>query len=461
MIKKLWLKFIAISMGALGVILLLMLGAIYLAMTLESERQIYETMALIAAADGDWSASEGGKSAGQKAKDSPGLTSDSGETAAPRYEQKEQTAAQPYDIGQGDDVRAGIDARDMSAGDGEKTDRPAAPKPISYFAVLLDEENVILRMYDKKKIAENLGQDEVNALIDTVLQQGKHRGQTGAHQYLLADKPYGKIIVFSDRTIENNMLSQLMQTCLAVGFLGIAVLLVVVTLLTRAILRPVQNAFVRQKQFISDASHELKTPLSVISASTDVLEAEIGANKWLAHIRASNQRMNALVHELLSLARLEQPEKKPAFARFDLSRAVMSAALPFESAAYESGKRFELDIAERLTLVGAEVQIRQLVSILTDNAFKYADEGGLIRLSLTAHGNKKILRVYNTGAGLDPSEYGKIFERFYRSDASRSRDTGGYGLGLAIAKTIVAAHKGHIRIEGESGRWIAFIVSLS
>lgn len=288
----------------------------------------------------------------------------------------------------------------------------------------------------------------------------KERGTIENLQYLAAEKPYGKIIVFAERSIQARMLSELIQISLWVACGTFAILFVFSLFLSNWAAKPVAAAFDRQRRFISDASHELKTPLTIISANVDVLENEIGENTRITHIREQSNRMNALIHDLLVLARADERGAELVAGAFDLSKTVKNTTLEFESTAFEAGRRLEYDIEEDIFYTGNEPQIKQLVSILIDNAIKHAEAGGEIKVSLQRSGEKNQLSVYNTGPGIAEEEKRKIFERFYRSDASRSRETGGYGLGLSIAKTIVDAHKGKIAVAGEAGSWVAFVVTL-
>ena len=170
--------------------------------------------------------------------------------------------------------------------------------------------------------------------------------------------------------------------------------------------------------------------------------------------------MNVLVNELLNLTRLENNTSNFIMADFDLSQAITNTALPFECQAFESNKTFELNIVEGLHIVGSEQHIKQMAAIFIDNALKYSNEGGIVRVTLAKQGDKKMLYVYNSGKGIKESEKEKVFERFYRSDESRNRSTGGYGLGLAIAKSIIDRHKFKVHIENNEGRGICFVVTM-
>jgi len=170
--------------------------------------------------------------------------------------------------------------------------------------------------------------------------------------------------------------------------------------------------------------------------------------------------MALLVNDLLYLAKADSTENVYHMSDFDLSNIVMSASLPFESVAFESSKTLTFEIQEGIYYKGDESRIKQVIVILLDNAIKNANENGDVKVSLSVQNGKKVITVYNTGEGVDEEEAKKLFKRFYRGDSSRARETGGYGLGLSIAKTIVDAHKGKITIEGEKGKWVSFIVTL-
>ena len=233
-------------------------------------------------------------------------------------------------------------------------------------------------------------------------------------------------------------------------------------LLIRRMVRPVEDAFTRQKQFVSDASHELKTPLAVISANAEVLEQEIGENEYLGYIRSEVRRTDTLVNNLLTLARMDRGGADTVpMQSFDLSRALLNVTLPFESTVYEAGKTMETDIPDGIDCTGNEEMIKQLVVILLSNALKYSDDGGRIEVSLKARGKQREIRVFNTGKAISPEDREHIFDRFWRADPAHGRETGGHGLGLAIARTIADAHKGKISVDSREGEGTAFTVTLN
>ncbi len=306
----------------------------------------------------------------------------------------------------------------------------------------------------------NYSTDEINALTRSVFMSNEYNGEIEGLHYQLGKKEYGYIAVFVDRKSDDNM-QYIMDIVFIVIFTFSLLFSFLLSLfLSGWALKPVRTAFNKQRQFVADTSHELKTPLAVINTNIDVLEYEIGENKWLKYIKGESKRMNLLVKDLLYLAKFDSSEMIYEFKWFNLSRGITSASLPFESLAFESGYTLEVTIENELLYYGDENRIKQLAIIFIDNAIKNCKENGYIKVSLKSHGSKKILSVYNTGEGLDDEQKKKIFDRFYRADASRARDTGGSGLGLSIAATIAQAHKTRINVNGVKGQWIEFSILL-
>ena len=192
-----------------------------------------------------------------------------------------------------------------------------------------------------------------------------------------------------------------------------------------------------------------------------MLGQDIGENEYLGYIRSEVRRMDTLVNSLLALARLDKGAAETAMKPFDLSRALLDVTLPFESTVYETGKTMETSIPDGIGCTGNEEQIKQLAVILLSNALKYSDEGGRIEVSLKARGKQREIRVFNTGSAVSPEDREHIFDRFWRADPAHGRETGGHGLGLAIAKAIADAHRGKIAVESGDGSGTAFTVTLN
>ena len=326
---------------------------------------------------------------------------------------------------------------------------------IDHFLCFANAEGTLMRLDG----TENYTEDDAQTMLDYVLEKGKTDGWYGSLQYFRKDYDRGTLVVFSDRSAEQLLLHKVLLVSILVFLLMEGVVFFLTMILTKRAMRPMQETFERQRQFISDAGHELKTPLTIISANVDILHDEIGENKWLSYIQSQAERMRVLVGEMMNLTKLEMGDKEKDFVDFSLSEAVSGAALPFEGQAFEQEKQLELEIQENISYHGNPDQIKQLVGIFMDNALKYSKEHGEIRVTLQQVQNKKTLKVYNTGKGIPESEKEKIFQRFYRSDASRARATGGYGLGLSIAQSIADAHKIRIQVESEYEHWICFILT--
>ena len=306
----------------------------------------------------------------------------------------------------------------------------------------------------------NLSEEGLLTLADTILKKPKDKGRISGYLYLYIPSEEGISVYFLDYGPEREMSMQLWRICLWVGLAGMMIILIPVIFLSRWIAKPVQLAFDRQKQFIADASHELKTPLTIITTNAEVLENTLPDNKWLNYILEQSSRMKLLINSLLDLARLDSGTEKNAFQSFDLSKAVRKTALSFESLAYEYEKKYSWNITDGLSLYGNEENIKQLVTILLDNAFKYSDAKGVITISLTRSAEKKQLLVHNTGNGIEMKDQKHIFERFYRIDSSRSRQSGGCGLGLSIAESIVKKHKGQISVKSDGKKYTDFCILL-
>ena len=301
---------------------------------------------------------------------------------------------------------------------------------------------------------------QVQALAAQIAASGQTSGRIGTQFFLTRDRPYGMLVVVLDARMEVAGARTLLSLTLLIGLLAFTLMGASAFVLAHRLVYPVQEAFDKQRQFIWDASHELKTPLAVISANADVLAGELGENPWLGYIQSEIRRTDRLVQNLLTLARLDRDAAQAAFSLVDLSQIVLSVALPFESAVYEADKTMRVEVDDGLFCPGNADMLSQLTVILLDNAVKYASPGGTITLSLHADGRHLLLRVHNTGEGIAPEDRERIFDRFYRCDASHSSAVPGNGLGLSIARRIADAHHAEIRICCPPGQGTAFTVLL-
>lgn len=288
------------------------------------------------------------------------------------------------------------------------------------------------------------------AIAESILAKNRESGVIDSLIYRVSDKGSYTLIAFMDNTIQQENVSTLFHYTLIFGGIVIIVLFCISIYLARKIVQPLEDSYQKQKQFISDAGHELKTPVSVISANVDLLSRKLGNDPWLANIQYENERMGALVSQLLELARTENVS--PQMEILDFSRLTRGEALPFESVIFENGLHLKLEIADSLFVSGNAPQLKQLVSILLDNAVRYCQQNGSISLTLRGERNTAVLSVVNDGEEIPKEQREQLFERFYRVDPVRNGNDRHYGLGLAIAKAIITSHKGKIEVHCCNGK---------
>ena len=311
--------------------------------------------------------------------------------------------------------------------------------------------------------AEELGEETLSAVAAAASADPDGQGRVGSWKYRTVEAEDGTgVLMLNAASLrkENGQTALLSLLAFAAACCLFALL---ARALARTIVRPVEENMQMQKRFIADASHELKTPLTVIDANAAVLEQSVGQSKWLDYIKEQTGRMAGLVNELLQLARLEEAAGTAAPRQtepYDAAEAVLSAALPFESVAFELGVTLETDTPDAMEAHGSRKELEQLSAILIDNAVKHSPAGGTVLVSLREapprHGRKEgpmlELRVANSGDEIPPEALEHIFDRFYRVDEARARKAGGYGLGLAIAKSLAEKNGGSITVTSQNGR---------
>lgn len=291
--------------------------------------------------------------------------------------------------------------------------------------------------------------EELEGFAREVLADDKITGVKNNLIFYRMDKGGYLLASFKDNTIIQESMGTLFRYTLIFGGLAIVVLFFLAVYLAKQIVKPLEESYQKQKQFISDAGHELKTPISIVSTNAELLARELGHNKWLANIQYENERMGVLVTQLLELSRIEHV--MPQMELIDFSRLVNGEALPFESVAYENGLILNCSVMDDIVLEGNSVQLKQLVAILLDNAIRYGNSGKEIQLILKSEDGSAKLSVINAGEAIMPEQRAQLFERFYRVDAVRNGEDGHYGLGLAIAKAIALSHGGKINVHCRQG----------
>ena len=324
----------------------------------------------------------------------------------------------------------------------------------TFYSVVISQDGTVLKV-DTADIS-TLDEDTLSELALQITQNGKESGVTSNLAYRMADKGDYILVAFIDNTLILESAGTFMTYTLIFGAVALVFLFFLSNYIAKKIVAPLEESYNREKQFVSDAGHELKTPVAVINANLDILSQEIGENQWLANIQYENERMSALIIQLLELARAENAkvQKEP----LDFSRLVAGEMLPFESVAFESNKKLISDLEPEITVNGNGVQLKQLVSVLIDNALHHST-GQEISVSLKRSKSSAVFSVSNDGEEIPEEDRKKLFKRFYRTDSARSSAGGHYGLGLAIAKTIASAHKGDIEVSCGGGK-VIFTVKL-
>ena len=325
----------------------------------------------------------------------------------------------------------------------------------TFYTVALTYDGEVLEVKNEPPTVHS--DADLERMAQRIVKGNKADGTEKNLAFYKADKDGYALVVFQDNTVINQRAMTLFRYTLIFGGVALVLFFFLSVFLAKKIVDPLEESYRKQKQFVSDAGHELKTPVSVVSASAELLSREIGDNQWLANIQYENERMGVLVGQLLDLARTENVQLQTEC--LDFSRLAAGEILPFESVAFEKGLTLNTNIADNVFVEGNATQFKQLIAILLDNAIRHSKESGNVYLTLIKeHGCAK-LSVINTGEEIPVYERERIFERFYRSDTARGGEDGHYGLGLAIAKAIVAAHKGQIDVICYNG-FVEFRVKL-
>lgn len=332
----------------------------------------------------------------------------------------------------------------------------------AFYAVLDSRGQILLAVSYNADVDE----EDVTRAVAGALAAGTTAGELKGQdlRFLMERRGPWLGAAFAGLEWEHDAVRRQVLTALLVLGAALAGFFVVSLFLARRLVRPVEESWARQRQFVADASHELKTPITVLLADTDILLSHPGdtiadQRRWVEHIRDEGTRMKELVGDLLFLARgdaagLERPQ-----GRADLSQVCEGCVMSFEPVAFEAGLTLDSTIAPGVFITGNEEELRRLCAILLDNACKYGETGGTVTVTLTA-ADRALLTVHNTGEPIPAEVQPRLFERFYRADAARTREQGGYGLGLAIAAAIVERHRGKLTVHSAPGEGTAFTVAL-
>ena len=302
---------------------------------------------------------------------------------------------------------------------------------------------------------------DIDEQIANILKQNKERGYIDNSRYGCFDYDDGKMLIVLDCHTDLILVNTLLTITLVTILSCVVIVFILLTVFSKYVIKPFEENREKQRRFITDAGHELKTPIAIIQSNTEVMEMIEGENKWLGNIKAQTVRMSKLVKGLIELSKMdEQVLSEKEKQKIDLSEIVSNSVESFIVPAQAKGIEIKTDIDDEVTVMGDLEDIVRLVGILLDNAVKYTDDRHLIEVGLKRKSKKVYLTVSNTCKGLDRESVPKFFDRFYRSDKSRNSQTGGYGIGLSMAQMIVQNHKGKISVSYTDDEKIVFITEL-
>ena len=338
------------------------------------------------------------------------------------------------------------------------SDGPEADFTTRFFVAHCDaEENVVTVSQDH---ISSIDRTRIQQYVETILAKNKEKGHLGEYRYRVGRTESGTEIVFLDISRDRQFVKSLLWTSAAIVLVSLLVVFALLVVISNRAILPYVKNMERQKRFITDAGHELKTPLTSITASADILAMEYEEDEWVENIQKQTVRLTQLVKDLVALSRLDEETPFPEKAVFSVSDAAWEIAEPFASLAKAEGKTYSQHIEEGVELTGDRNAVQQMISILLDNAVKYSRKDGEIRFQLYRRHHKVCIEVFNTCELPENADLNRLFDRFYRLDASRSSRTGGTGIGLSMAQAIAKACGGKITVKrsGENGIVFTFVI---
>lgn len=306
----------------------------------------------------------------------------------------------------------------------------------------------------------SVDEETAKTYAQAVLSKGREKGYYKDYRYLVSRSEKGISILFLNSAIQLQSMRSLLLVSLTIGLFSLLMVFFLILLFSRRAIQPYLKNLERQKQFITDAGHELKTPITSIATSADIAAMEHEGDEWIDNIRKQAARLTKLVGDMVALSRLDEETPFPEKCRFSMSEAAWEAAEPFAVLAKAQGKIYSQNIEENLMLYGDRSSIQRMISILLDNAVRYSDDGGEIHMYIYRRRGKVCVEVSNTCDLPDISDLDRLFDRFYRMDESRSSATGGTGIGLSMVRAIAETHGGKASVQSDSGKRICFKVTL-
>lgn len=326
-----------------------------------------------------------------------------------------------------------------------------------FFSVVCTTDGVVLQI--SKDYISSVSVAQAAEYAAEVLSGDDTSGYRDNYRFAMEESGNRIAVVFLNAETELQSMRTLLIVSCTVALISFLAIFVLVVLFSKRAILPFAKNIEQQKQFITDAGHEIKTPLTAIATSADILAME-GENEWVENIQSQTKRLARLVSDLVTLSRLDEANPFPEKTEFSLTDAIWEISESFAAVARAKGKQFSQEIADGLTLRGNRAAVCQMVSILLDNAVKYSDEGGVIRLTAAKRYNGTVIEVYNTCHLPEGTDINRLFDRFYRPDQSRSTDSGGTGIGLSVARATAEAHGGKISVYSNNGEDILFRIVL-
>ena len=335
---------------------------------------------------------------------------------------------------------------------------PEAPFETRYFSVVLDASGKVTSANLNNIVA--VSEDQAKKLAQKVMKTSGSKGFTGIYRYAKVAQSDGTLIAFTDCNKALDTFYKNMRISGLVSLAGVVAVFVLVVIFSRLVFRPIAESYQKQKQFITDASHEIKTPLTIIDANVEVIEMMSGENKWTKSTQNQVKRLASLAGQLITLSKMDEGDGMADKMKFSMTDAVIDTTASFESVAETKGRKLVCDIEENLYFVGEEKRIREMFGIFLDNTVKYSTEGSEIHVSLERKGRKIIYQISNETDQIAKGNQDVLFERFYRSDASRNSATGGSGIGLSVAKAVAEAHHGKLTAESKDGKSLTITLTV-
>ena len=328
----------------------------------------------------------------------------------------------------------------------------------NFFVVRFDRNGEIIHT-DVSRIS-SVSEQEAEELAEKVYAQNALSGKIDRFEYMVRDSRMGlgKVAVFLDTSGDIYSYIRVLFLSAAIGIVCWVLMLFFVMLLSKRAIRPIAENMEKQKQFVTNAGHEIKTPLAIIQSNTEAMELYNGGNKWSKNIKEQTIRLNELMKNLLILARMDESGANLNLSDFSLSQLLADHTECFREALELRGIALKTDIQPMISFRANREHITQLISVLMDNAEKYADGGGNVFVSLERNDKRIKLQFKNTCRQLPPVAPDKLFDRFYRADEARTQKSGGYGIGLSVAQSITETYKGKISAEYENGNTIVFTI---